>query len=149
MKYSITTTLIIIFLAAGCATKVVQGPAKEPVAEQAPKAPFPEQPATPAPQPTEPAPTASPAAAPRSSVQQLSGWRVQIFVSGTRENARKVAEDARWKFPDQQIFLTEYEPYYKVQIGNGLSRQAADALKQKAKDQGYPGAFPVEILLEQ
>lgn len=119
---------------------------QKPVQEPAPQAeaqpsvqptPFPEQPA--ASQPTPPA--AQPA-------QQMSGWRVQLFASGTRENARKVAEEARWKFPERQVFITEQGGLHKVQVGNGLSRLQADQLKQAAKDQGFTGAFAIEVIIE-
>lgn len=77
----------------------------------------------------------------------MSGWRVQLFASGTRENARRVAEEARWKFPEHQIFIIEQEGLHKVQVGNGLGRSQADQLKQSAKEQGYSGAFAVEVLV--
>lgn len=126
--------------AGGCLKQqTVQEPVKQPVAEQPAREPFAERPAA------EPQPAAEPAGQPATPAAAAWGWRVQIFVSSTVENARKVAEEARWKFGDQQVFIAEAEPYYKVQVGANLDRQQADALKARARDLGYPQAYPVEV----
>lgn len=146
MRYWLFPVMCGALLFCGCPKKqTVQEPAKEPLAEAAvaapqpgtAPAPFPEQPAA-----ANPAPTPPPAAQP---ARPISGWRVQLFASGTRDNARRVAEEARWKFSDQQLFIIEQEGLHKVQVGNGLGRAQADQLKQRAKEQGYPGAFAVEV----
>jgi len=134
----------------GCPKKQeMREPAKEPLTETAPAAaqpgtapaPFPEQPAaTPAPQPEAPAPA--------RTATVMSGWRIQLFASGTRENARKVAEEARWKLPEHQVFIIEQDGLHKVQVGNGLSRLQADQLKQRAREQGFSGAFAIEFAAE-
>lgn len=127
----------------GCLKQqTVQQPATSPVAEQPPREPFPEQPAGEAQPAAEPQPAAPEPGTPAAAAW---GWRVQIFVSSTVENARRVAEEARWKFGDQQVFIAETEPYYKVQIGANLDRQQADALKARARQLGYPQAYPVEV----
>ncbi len=155
MKLKLVTVATVLISLIGCFGKKqeVQKPVQEPVVEAPAKAPFPEQPPAPAapvpepavPQPQTPTPEGGmpdPSGS-RGTVQQVWGWRVQIFVSGTIDNARNVAEEARWKFKDQQIYITEVEPYYKVQVGNCLTRQDADNLKQRAKALGYQGAFVV------
>ena len=146
MKHQILLAAALPLLLAGCfgSKQEVQKPLAEPVAEAPAKTPFPEQPAaqTPAPQDNSGLPVPSGSKGP---VQQVYGWRVQLFVSGTIENARRVAEEARWKFKDQQIYIAEALPYYKVQAGNCLTRQDADNLKQRAKALGYQGSFVVEM----
>jgi hypothetical protein len=156
MKRNILLAAALPLFFAGCFgnKQEVQKPLAEPVAEAPAKTPFPEQTAAPAlaPQPSEnpapqdnsglPIPSGS-----KGPVSQVWGWRVQLFVSGSIENARKVAEEARWKFKDQQIYITEALPYYKVQAGNCLTRQDADNLKARAKALGYQGSFAVEIEL--
>ncbi len=146
MRYGVFPLMLGMLLFCGCPKKqTIQEPPKEPLTETAvpasqsgaAPAPFPEQPAA-----SNPAPAQPPAAQP---ARPMSGWRVQLFASGTRENARRVAEEARWKFPDQQIFIIEQEGLHKVQVGNGLGRAQADQLKQRAKEQGYLGAFAVEV----
>lgn len=129
MKLIILPLAACALLLVGCPKKqTVQNPSRGPLTETEPAKPFPEQPAV-----------------QTQAIRPLSGWRVQIFASSTRENARKVAEEARWKFPDQQLFIFEQGGLHKVQMGNGLSRAQADQLKQKAKDEGYAGAFAVEV----
>ena len=154
MKHKILLAAVLPLLFAGCFgnKQEVQKPLTEPVAEATAKTPFPEQPAAsvPAPQPSEtpapqdnsglPVPSGS-----KGPVNQVYGWRVQLFVSGSIENARRVAEEARWKFKDQQIYIAEAMPYYKVQVGNCLTRQDADNLKTRAKALGYQGSFAVEM----
>ena len=134
----------------GCFNKqAVREPAKPPVAEEPKKEPFAEQPAA---VPAQPVPQETASQAPaqdfsgsRGAAPQAWGWRVQIFVSSTVENARKVAEEARWKFGDQQIFIVSSEPYYKVQVGANLTRQDAEQLKTRARQLGYQQAYPVEV----
>lgn len=147
----IKNIFIILFATsmAGCAAKkqAVQEPVKEPTVQEQNKQPFTETPA--------PEPAATPATEQQGSqytgskgpVQDVWGWRVQIFASATLENARKVAEEARWKFGDQQVYIAESEPYYKVQVGNNLTRQDADNLKKRAKTLGYKGVFVIEVNL--
>jgi hypothetical protein len=155
MRNKVFLAAALPLLLAGCfgGKQETKNPVSEPVAEAPAKTPFPEQPAAaPAPQASEntgaqgnpglPVPSGS-----KGPVQQVWGWRVQLFVSGSIENARRVAEEARWKFKDQQIYITEALPYYKVQAGNCLTRQDADNLKIRAKALGYQGAFAVEIEL--
>jgi hypothetical protein len=132
--------LLLIIAAAGCAKQqALQQPAAEPTAEGKPA--FPEAPAGTAKPPPAPAPATAVVTAP----PQAGGFRVQIFVSSTRENALKVAEDARWKFKDQQVFFKELDGAYKVQVGSSLSRPDADALKARAKALGFEGAFVIEL----
>lgn len=149
MRHIIYPLAACALLFCGCPKKQsVQGPAAEPLTEAKPAtsqpgpeaAPFPEQPAVANPLPLQTSPTPQ-----TPTIRLQSGWRVQLFASGTRENARRVAEEARWKFPEHQIFIIEQEGLHKVQLGNGLERAQADQLKQRAKDQGYAGAFAVEF----
>lgn len=152
MKREMMLLCAVALAAGGCLkTQTVQEPAKPPVFEEPTKAPFAEQPqaATPSAQPT---PSPQPAGEQRSEfvgskgpVSEVWGWRVQIFVSSTLENARKVAEEARWKFGDQQIFIAEAYPYHKVQVGVNLTRQDADRLKARARQLGYAQAYAVEV----
>ena len=153
MKHQILLAAALPLLLAGCFgnKQEVQKPLAEPVAEAPAKTPFPEQPAAqaPAPQSEAPAPQDNSGmtipSGSRGPVNQVYGWRVQLFVSGSIENARRVAEEARWKFKDQQIYIAEALPYYKVQAGNCLTRQDADNLKVRAKALGYQGSFVVEM----
>ena len=135
----------------GCLNRqAVQEPGKAPVAEQPQREPFPERPAASPAAPVETA--AAEAGAPardftgsRGPVTEAWGWRVQIFASATPENARRVAEEARWKFGDQQVFIVEALPYYKVQVGSSLAKQDADRMKTRARSLGFEQAWVVEV----
>jgi len=145
MKFKQLSIVLILAALAGCSAKkqAVQEPVKEPVVQEPAKQPFTEvTPAAPAPETT-----GSQYVGSKGAVQSVWGWRVQIFASATLENARKVAEEARWKFGDQQIYVSEAEPYYKVQVGNNLTRRDADNLKSRAKALGYKGVFIIEVNL--
>jgi len=154
MKRTALAIAAIAVAMCGCPKKqTVQEPVKQPVSELPAKQPFTEQPqaqSTAVAQPATPAPQAAPPqdqefVGSKGPATEVWGWRVQIFVSSTIENARKVAEEARWKFGDQQIFITEAYPYYKVQVGSNLTRQDADNLKARAKKLGYAQAYAVEM----
>ncbi len=145
MRGSLLIALSAVMLWGGCASR--EQPLPEPVKE------------TPPVQTVQPTPSAQPEPAEQSDeisqqyvgsrgvVNDVWGWRVQIFASGTLENARKVAEEARWRFGDQQIYLAEVYPYYKVQVGNNLTKDDAERLKKRAKNLGYQGVFIVEVNL--
>ena len=146
MKSKIVIICAVALAACGCLkTQTVQEPVKPPVAEEPAKAPFVEQPQVATPVAQAEGEQRSEFVGSKGPVAEVWGWRVQIFVSATVENARKVAEEARWKFGDQQIFIAEAYPYYKVQVGVNLTRQDADRLKARAKQLGYAQAYAVEV----
>lgn len=93
-----------------------------------------EEPITPTPPPPTPAPAT------------ILGYRVQIFASSTQQNASRVAGDARTTFGNA-IYVDHVPPYYKVRVGNCLTKQEADVLKGKALQAGYRGAFVVETMI--
>jgi hypothetical protein len=101
-----------------------------------------------APEPTPPpiaamVPTSAVPAAPQGSVY---GFRVQIFASSTEKNAMKIVDDARTAFGGR-IYIEHLAPYFKVRIGDCLTKEDALVLKDKAVSQGYRGAFVVETMI--
>lgn|GEM_PF-419981 len=76
----------------------------------------------------------------------LLGFRVQIFASSTQDNASRIAGDARPSF-DETVYIEHIAPYYKVRIGDFLTRGEADVLKNKAIQLGFRGAFVVETMI--
>ncbi|UCD19500.1 MAG: SPOR domain-containing protein [candidate division WOR-3 bacterium] len=83
---------------------------------------------------------------PVSTPQTIYGFRVQIFASNTEENATRVAEDARGAFNDR-VYIEYVAPYYKVRIGDYLTREDIEPVKNKALSLGYRGAFIVETMV--
>jgi hypothetical protein len=77
---------------------------------------------------------------------KLYGFRVQIFASSTENNAQRVAEDARSSF-QERVYVEYVPPYYKVRVGNCLTENEAQSLKNKALQFGYRGAFIVETMV--
>ncbi len=125
---------------------VVPPPAEEttilpPVEEETPVPPAGEEVITAS--PTVPAPPAVPS--PTKPVKVL-GFRVQLFASSTQKNAERVADDARNTFKEH-IYVEYAAPYYKVHVGDCLTREEAQVLKNKALSLGYRGAFVVETTI--
>ena len=110
---------------------LIPPPIEEPVVTEPPAV----EPLVPAqPEPPVPAP------------QQVYGFRVQIFASSTEENASRVAMDARDVF-NERVYVEYIAPYYKVRVGDYLTREEIEPLKNQALSAGYRGAFIVETMV--
>lgn len=83
---------------------------------------------------------------PAMAPQKVYGFRVQIFASSTEENASRIASDAREMFTDR-VYVEYVSPYYKVRVGDYLTREEVEPLKNKALSLGYRGAFVVETMV--
>jgi hypothetical protein len=70
------------------------------------------------------------------------GYRVQIFASTDQEEAKTVRRDAILRF-DESVYLIFANPYYKVRVGDCLSRYVAENLQIIAEKKGYPDAWIV------
>jgi hypothetical protein len=91
-------------------------------------------------------PTYTPAPAPSVAPSAVYGFRVQIFASSTQKNASRVADDARSSFGGK-VYVEHVAPYYKVRVGDCLTKGEADMLKNKALSIGFRGAFVVETMI--
>jgi cell division septation protein DedD len=107
-------------------------------------------PSTPSPLPIEevstipPAPTPTPTTS--SAPASVYGFRVQIFASSTQNGANKVVNDARSIFGGK-VYIEHTPPYYKVRVGDCLTKEEAEALKNLAISKGFRGAFVVETMI--
>lgn len=109
-----------------------------PVVEEAP-AVVSEQPyVPPVVTPTPPPPSPAPAT--------ILGFRIQLFASSTEKNASRVADDTRASFT-QNVYIQHIPPYYKVRVGDFLTKEEAQVVKQQAMQMGYRGAFIVETMI--
>lgn len=90
--------------------------------------------------------TPPPPTPPTPPPSQILGFRVQIFASSTEGNANRIAGDARPSF-DETIYVEHIAPYYKVRVGDFLTRGEADMVKNKAQQIGFRGAFVVETMI--
>ncbi|MCX7994494.1 MAG: SPOR domain-containing protein [candidate division WOR-3 bacterium] len=103
-----------------------------------------EEPVTPPPAPAYTPQPATPATP--STPTSVYGFRVQIFASSTQKGASKVADDARGIFGGK-VYIEHAPPYYKVRVGDCLTREEAEALKNLAISKGYRSAFIVETMV--
>jgi len=87
-----------------------------------------------------------PPTTPVVEARMIYGFRIQIFASLTEKNAGKVADDVRSAFAEK-IHVDYVAPYYKIRVGDCLTREDAEFLKSKALKLGYQGAFIVETLI--
>jgi hypothetical protein len=76
-----------------------------------------------------------------------TGYRIQISVSPTRDQAEDIAEVARQRFPYDSVYVYFQAPWHKVRIGDLDSRQTAKEKMNEARQKGYREAFlvPSEI----
>jgi hypothetical protein len=93
-----------------------------------------------------PAVSATPPPPPTPAPATLLGFRVQLFASSTENNASRIAGDARSSF-DETVYVEHIAPYYKVRVGDFLTRGDAEVLKTKALQLGFRGAFVVETMI--
>lgn len=73
----------------------------------------------------------------------VDGYRVQVFLSTTRERADAAAQLARLRFPADSVHIIFQAPYHKVRVGDLRTWQEATAKAEEAKNKGYRDAFPV------
>ena len=72
----------------------------------------------------------------------VPGYRVQIVSTRDEAEARAIMRDALLTF-DEGVYLTFDDPYYKVRIGDAVSRFDANDLQEVAVRQGYLEAWVV------
>jgi len=77
---------------------------------------------------------------------ETMGFRVQIVATAYLANAEKIASEARMKFPEK-VYVEYIAPYYKVRIGDCVSRGDVNALRMKARQMGYRDAWIVETMV--
>lgn len=75
--------------------------------------------------------------------KELDGYRVQICALSDEKRARDVQREAILKF-DENIYLIYDSPYYKVRIGDCVTRFEADKLQQIAVEKGFEDAWVVK-----
>jgi cell division septation protein DedD len=74
------------------------------------------------------------------------GWRVQVSANSTLADADGRARGARARFTEP--VYVEYEPpFYKVRVGDFLTRPEAESMATRARAEGFEGAWVVETLV--
>ncbi len=78
--------------------------------------------------------------------EMVPGYRVQIISTRDEAEARAIKRDALLMF-DQGVYLTFDDPYYKVRIGDDISRFDANDLQEVAVKKGYLEAWVVRSMV--
>lgn len=73
---------------------------------------------------------------------QVPGYRVQLISTRDEEEARAIRQNALLTF-DENVYLRFDDPYYKVRIGDFISRYKAEELQKKAVEKGFLEAWVV------
>lgn len=89
-------------------------------------------------EPPPPAPTPPESAA--IEIRHVSGYRVQLFATTAPEIARNFAESARNHF-EEKVYVEYLEPYYKVRVGDCLTREEARLLLERTRAAGFDEAW--------
>lgn len=76
------------------------------------------------------------------SSRMVEGFRIQLLATRDENEARRARSDARTFFPENSYLLFD-NPYYKLRLGDCLTRGAADSLQQRAINKGFSGAWIV------
>jgi len=73
----------------------------------------------------------------------MDGYRVQVYLSTTRDRADWAADRARQSFPSDSVYIVFQAPYHRVRVGDFRTYQEAMAKVEEAKAKGYSDAFLV------
>jgi len=82
------------------------------------------------------------------SSRMVEGFRVQLMATRDESEARRARDDARTYFPENSYLLFD-NPYYKLRLGDCLTRTSADSLQQRAVNKGFNGAWIVRSLVHE
>ncbi|MFH1277026.1 MAG: SPOR domain-containing protein [Candidatus Eisenbacteria bacterium] len=85
---------------------------------------------------------------PTAEPKHVSGFRVQLYASREPDRAKEFAESARSSF-EEPIYVEFLEPYYKVRVGDCLTREGARELLARAKAAGFDQAWVASTLVLQ
>jgi len=139
--YLVSTFIVscLLIVLAGCAPSAYK--AKKEAMKEKPKPVelFEEKEETPSPPITGEAPSSKPA--------EVLGYRVQIFATTSQESADRLAEEARAKLIEG-VYIEYLPPFYKVRVGDCLTQQEAQNLKERIINAGFQDAFVVETKIK-
>lgn len=79
-------------------------------------------------------------------IKEVRGYRVQIIATKNIESASQAELEAKDIFGrlKHKVYLIFDAPNYKVRVGDVITRDDADEIRDIAKDYGYRGAFVVK-----
>ena len=80
--------------------------------------------------------------------EETDGFRVQICAVVDEIKAKQVQHDAIMQFINEEVYLDYHAPYYKVRIGNCLTRYEAEQLQQIVIKKGFADAWVVRAKIK-
>ena len=79
---------------------------------------------------------------------KYKGFRVQVISTREREKALNTKVELLTRFPEEKAYTIYQSPYFKVRIGNFLTKEEAEAFR-KSLSRLYPeGVFVVPDIID-
>ncbi len=88
-------------------------------------------------------PSSQTAQSAKETIKMVPGYRIQIAALSNQDEAMDVRKEAMLKFADQEVYLIFDPPYYKIRVGDFLTRYDAEKLQKEAIKMGYKDAWIV------
>jgi hypothetical protein len=79
----------------------------------------------------------------------IDGYRVQVIASSYQDNADNVADQVRAAYPGTGVYVEQIQGLYKVRVGDYGDRAAAEAMRDRLRNAGYPDAWIVKEQVNQ
>jgi hypothetical protein len=79
----------------------------------------------------------------------VDGYRVQVIASSYQDNANGVADQVRAAYPGTGVYVEHIQGLYKVRVGDYGDRAAAEAMRDRLRNAGYPDAWIVKEAVNQ
>ena len=81
------------------------------------------------------------------TMAKVPGYQVQIAALSNQEESMEIRRSAMLKFTED-VYLIFDSPYYKVRVGNCITRNQAEDLQRKAVRLGFPDAWIIRTTVE-
>ena len=76
------------------------------------------------------------------------GYRIQVISTTNRDQANRVKADVLSKFTDEKAYLTYTSPYFKVRIGNFITKDDAEKFRLQLSKYYPQGVYVVADAIE-
>jgi hypothetical protein len=83
-----------------------------------------------------------------SSNGLFRGYRLQVLNTRSRDDAFKTKAMLLENFPDEKVYVLYQSPYFKVRIGNFITRGDAEDFKNQLSAYYTQPAYVIEDLIE-
>ncbi len=83
-----------------------------------------------------------------TSSGMIKGYRLQVLTSRSRDDAFKTKAMLLQNFPEQKTYVLYQSPYFKVRIGNFLTKSDANDFKDLLSNFYTEPAYVIEDIIE-